>query len=71
MTPEEIQYGILANEERIKEYKKLRKDGDKIWHGKLAGKGTHEELMQNCEIYQEIFYSQFPEKKPEGKAVLA
>ena len=39
--------------------------------GKLAGKGTHEELMQNCEIYQEIFYSQFPEKKPEGKAVLA
>lgn len=38
MTPEEIQYGILANEERIKEYKKLRKDGNKIWHGKLAGK---------------------------------
>lgn len=31
--------------------------------GLLAGIGTHEELMQNCEVYQEIYYSQFPEKK--------
>ncbi len=23
--------------------------------------GTHEELMQNCSAYQEIYYSQFPE----------
>ncbi|MCI1722459.1 MAG: ABC transporter ATP-binding protein/permease [Lachnospiraceae bacterium] len=34
--------------------------------GNLAGKGTHEELMKSCEIYQEIYYSQFPEKRPAG-----
>ena len=38
MTPEEIEHGILANEQRIKEYEELRKNGNKIWHGKLAGK---------------------------------
>ena len=38
MTPEEIEHGILANEQRIKEYEELRKKGNKIWHGKLAGK---------------------------------
>lgn len=27
-------------------------------NGEIAGKGTHEELMQNCEIYQDIFRSQ-------------
>lgn len=27
--------------------------------GVLAGKGTHDELLENCEVYQEIFYSQF------------
>lgn len=27
--------------------------------GKLAGKGTHEELLKTCEVYQEIYYSQF------------
>ena len=32
--------------------------------GKLAGKGTHEQLMKNCGIYQEIYYSQFPEERP-------
>ena len=32
--------------------------------GNLAGKGTHEELMKSCEIYQEIYYSQYPEKRP-------
>lgn len=37
LTKEEIELGILANKARIKEYKKLRKDGNKIWHGKLAG----------------------------------
>lgn len=36
--------------------------------GMLAGKGTHEELMKSCEIYQEIFYSQFPEKRPANTA---
>ena len=32
--------------------------------GKLAGKGTHEKLMKTCKVYQEIYYSQFPEQKP-------
>ena len=32
--------------------------------GELAGQGTHEELMENCETYQEIYYSQFPEERP-------
>ena len=32
--------------------------------GELAGQGTHEELMETCEIYQEIYYSQFPEERP-------
>ena len=27
--------------------------------GEMAGLGTHEELLQKCEVYQEIYYSQF------------
>ena len=27
--------------------------------GELAGKGTHEELLESCQVYQEIYYSQF------------
>ena len=34
--------------------------------GELAGIGTHKELLQTCEVYQEIYYSQFPEKKQKG-----
>ena len=30
--------------------------------GVLVGKGTHDELLENCEVYQEIFYSQFSEE---------
>ena len=30
--------------------------------GLLVGKGTHEELLKNCAIYQEIYYSQFPKE---------
>ena len=30
--------------------------------GELAGMGTHEELLRDCSVYQEIYYSQFPEK---------
>ena len=30
--------------------------------GNLVGKGTHEELLANNEIYQEIYYSQFPKE---------
>ncbi len=26
--------------------------------GKLVGKGSHEELLKNCEVYKEIYYSQ-------------
>lgn len=28
--------------------------------GELVGKGTHEELLKDCSVYQEIYYSQFP-----------
>lgn len=27
--------------------------------GNVAGTGTHEELLQDCQVYQEIYYSQF------------
>ena len=30
--------------------------------GVLVGKGTHEQLLSGCEIYQEIYYSQFPKE---------
>ena len=43
------------------------KQADKILvmeDGELAGQGTHEELMETCETYQEIYYSQFPEERP-------
>lgn len=28
--------------------------------GDLVGIGTHEQLLESCEVYQEIYYSQFP-----------
>ncbi len=31
--------------------------------GKIVGKGTHEELMKNCEVYQEIAYSQLSKEE--------
>ena len=27
--------------------------------GKMVGKGTHEELLENCQVYSEIYHSQF------------
>lgn len=36
--------------------------------GMLAGKGTHEELLRDCHVYQEIYDSQFPDAR---KAVIA
>ncbi len=37
--------------------------------GEMAGIGTHEELLANCEIYQEIYYSQFKRnEKAAGEA---
>lgn len=37
-------------------------------NGAVAGIGNHDDLMQTCPIYQEIFYSQFPEKRPAKEA---
>ena len=33
-------------------------------NGALAGAGTHDALMAGCEVYREIYYSQFPEERP-------
>ena len=30
-------------------------------NGELVGKGTHESLLRECDVYREIYYSQFPE----------
>lgn len=30
--------------------------------GALAGKGTHEALLESCAVYREIYYSQFPKE---------
>lgn len=37
MTKEEKAAGQRADQARIREYEKLRRDGNKVWHGKLAG----------------------------------
>lgn len=37
MTAEEIEQGKLANEQRIKDYKELRENGNRVWRGKFAG----------------------------------
>ncbi len=36
--------------------------------GILVGRGTHEELLSDNEIYRDIYYSQFPEERKEEKA---
>ncbi len=38
--------------------------------GAAAGAGTHDGLMASCPVYQEIYYSQFPEERP-GTGVTA
>ena len=30
--------------------------------GQMVGIGTHDELLESCEVYQEIYYSQFPKE---------
>ncbi len=35
--------------------------------GAVAGMGTHEELLGGCEVYQEIYYSQYPEERPKSQ----
>lgn len=42
------------------------KDADRILvldEGKIVGLGTHKQLMENCEAYQEIYYSQMETKE--------
>lgn len=42
------------------------RDADQIIvldEGNIAGKGTHEELMKNCEVYRQIAYSQLNEEE--------
>ena len=34
--------------------------------GRIAGIGTHEELLRNCSVYEEIYYSQFERKGGSG-----
>ena len=36
--------------------------------GEVAGMGKHDELLANCEVYQEIYYSQYPDKRKEAQA---
>ncbi len=42
------------------------KNADKIIvldNGKMVGCGTHKELLKNCEVYQEIAYSQLSKEE--------
>lgn len=34
--------------------------------GEIAGIGTHDDLLASCEVYQEIYYSQFPKEEVAG-----
>ena len=36
--------------------------------GMVAGIGTHQELLENCPVYQEIHYSQFDRKEERADA---
>ena len=40
-------------------------------NGHLAGWGDHDTLMKTCPVYQEIYWSQFPEERPHGKEAQA
>jgi ABC-type multidrug transport system fused ATPase/permease subunit len=45
------------------------RDADKIVvldDGKAVGIGTHEQLMETCEVYREIYYSQYEAGKEEA-----
>lgn len=35
--------------------------------GVLAGKGTHQQLLEQCDVYREIFYSQFSEEAAQNE----
>jgi ABC-type multidrug transport system fused ATPase/permease subunit len=34
--------------------------------GKIVGIGSHTKLLDTCEIYNEIYYSQFPKEEVEA-----
>ena len=34
--------------------------------GQIVGMGKHEELLATCEVYQEIYYSQFQKREVQG-----
>ncbi len=34
--------------------------------GEMADIGTHDELLKRCEVYQEIYYSQYPKKEAQS-----
>ena len=34
--------------------------------GEMADIGTHDELLERCEVYQEIYYSQYPKKEAQS-----
>ena len=31
--------------------------------GEMAGIGTHDQLLENCDVYREIYFSQYPEER--------
>ena len=33
--------------------------------GEMVGMGTHEQMLASCEVYQEIYYSQYPDRRKE------
>ena len=35
--------------------------------GRAVGMGTHDELLENCSVYREIYYSQFEKKAGQGE----
>ena len=42
------------------------RDADKIIvldEGRIVGIGTHAELMETCEVYREIFFSQYQDEE--------
>jgi ATP-binding cassette subfamily B multidrug efflux pump len=42
------------------------RDADKIIvldEGRIAGMGTHDELMKNCEVYRQIAFSQLSKEE--------
>lgn len=47
LTQKEKRLGEKADQARIREYAKLRKDGNKVWHGRLAGQLLADVLEQD------------------------